>query len=135
MADCMELAMGHIDMMFHVYCLKGFPIGLDSVAQGMGLQGKPPGMHGALAPSLWAEGEKQKVLDYVAQDVRTTLEIMHAVEINRRLTWVARSGRYQRLPMPGGWQTVRQALDLPEPDTSWMSNPLPRERFTSWLYD
>ena len=32
-----------------------------------------------------------------------------------------------------GWLTVREALRLPEPDTSWMSNPIPRRQFTQWL--
>ena len=31
------------------------------------------------------------------------------------------------------WATVRDALRIPEPDNSWMSDPLPRQRFTEWL--
>ena len=26
-----------------------------------------------------------------------------------------------------GWLTVREALQLPEPDRSWMTGPLPKE--------
>jgi hypothetical protein len=37
------------------------------------------------------------------------------------------------MPLPNGWLTVREAWMLPEPDTSWMSNPLKRRDFTSWL--
>jgi len=31
-----------------------------------------------------------------------------------------------------GWLSVQEALALPEPDTSWMSNPWPRSKFTAW---
>ena len=68
-ADCKELAMGHIDMMFHVFCLKGYPLGLDKAAKGMGLMGKPAGITGEMAPRMWAAGQYQEVLDYVQQSV------------------------------------------------------------------
>jgi len=37
------------------------------------------------------------------------------------------------MPLGGGWLTVREALELPEPDTSGMSDPLPKNNFTDWL--
>ena len=130
---CRSLAMDHIDMMFHIFCNKGFGLALDTAAKGMGLPGKPPGMRGDLAPRYWAEGRREEVLEYVAQDVRTTLGVAQQVDIEGRLHWIARSGRDQFLRMPGGWLTVREALQLPEPDTSWMRNPWPRSKFTGWL--
>lgn len=133
MADCKELAMGHIDMMFHVFCLKGYAIGLDKAAKGMGLKGKPPGMTGEMAPRLWSAGQYQEVLDYVKQDTKTLLELAHAIDLERQLRWNSNSGRPQYLPLPSGWLTVREALKLPEPDTSWMSNPWPRAKFTRWM--
>lgn len=39
------------------------------------------------------------------------------------------------LDLPAGWLTVWQAMKVPEPDTSWMTNPLSREEFTAWLSD
>ena len=57
-------------MMFHVFCAKGYGLGLDKAARGMGLPGKTAGMDGSMAPLLWKNREFQKVLDYVAQDVR-----------------------------------------------------------------
>src|SRR5450759_3950684 len=69
-ASCRDCALGHVDMMFHVVCAKGYPVGLENAAKGLGLPGKPPGMSGALAPKLWAEGHFKEVLEYVAQDVR-----------------------------------------------------------------
>jgi hypothetical protein len=130
---CKQLAIEHTDMMFHVFCLKGYPLGLDKAAKGMGLKGKPPGITGEMAPRMWAEGQYQQVLDYVQQDVRTLLELAHAIDLERQLRWVSNSGRPQRLSLPSGWLTVRESQNLPLPDTSWMSNPWPRSKFTKWL--
>lgn len=132
-ADCRQLALDQVDMMFHLFCLKGFALGLDTAAKGMGLPGKTPGMSGDMAPKLWAQGHRQLVLDYVAQDVRTTLDLALATEKERGLHWVSRRGLPQYVPLPGGWLTVRQALKLPLPDTSWLKNPWPRSKFTGWL--
>jgi len=130
---CRELAWDHMDMMFHIFCLKGYPLGLDTAAKGMGLPGKTPGMSGDKAPLYWAQGRRKEVLEYVAQDVRTTLLLAQTVEQNHQLRWTSRSGKQQIMPLHAGWLTVRQALDLPEPDNSWMSNPWPRSKFTGWL--
>ena len=130
---CGECALGHVDMMFQVFCTLGYPIGLEKAAQGMGLPGKPAGMSGAKAPKLWAEGHFNEVLSYVAQDVRIALEIAQACERRRRLEWITRKGTRSSMPLPAGWITVKQALLLPEPDTSWMSSPIPRRDFIAWL--
>lgn len=130
---CCRLAMGHVDTMLNVFCLKGFPLGLDKIAKGIGLAGKTEGMNGALAPQMWADGECEKVLEYVAQDALTTLQVAERVERLGYLTWISRSGRQNELMIPFGWMTVEEALTLPEPDTSWMSDPWPRSRFTEWM--
>jgi hypothetical protein len=132
-AICAECALGHVDMMFHAVCSLGYPVGLDKAAQGMGLPGKPPGMSGAKAPAMWAEGRFQEVLDYVAQDARTSLQLAEACEQKRKLQWITRKGTKSTMALPNGWLTVREALRLPLPDTSWMSTPMPRSGFTAWL--
>ena len=133
LAECSELALNHIDMMFHVFCMKGYPLGLDKAAKGMGLTGKTPGMTGDMAPRLWQEGEYLKVLEYLQQDVQTLIELWAAVDGLRKLTWISNRGYPQRLPLPKGWVKVEEALKLPLPDTSWMSNPWPRSKFSGWL--
>jgi hypothetical protein len=130
---CKRLAPDHVDMMFHVFCALGYPVGLDRAAKGMGLTGKTEGMSGALAPRMWAEGQHQQVLDYVAQDARTTLALAQSCEKRRQLVWTTRRGSRSRMPLPSGWLTVRQALALPQPDVSWMSDPWPRSKFTGWI--
>jgi hypothetical protein len=42
-------------------------------------------------------------------------------------------GKVRTMELPEGWLTVSEALGLPLPDTSWMSDPWPRERFTGWM--
>ena len=114
LAECSDLALNHIDMMFHVFCIKGYALGLDKAAKGMGLAGKTPGMTGDMAPRLW-------------------IDLWGAVDGQRVLRWTSNRGYPQRLPLPKGWVTVKEALKLPLPDTSWMSNPWPRSKFSGWL--
>ena len=130
---CKELARTHVDMMFHFFCIKGFAISLDKAAKGMGLSGKTEGMNGALAPKLWREGHQQQVLEYVAQDARATLELAKLCESALKVRWTSNRGFKQECPLLKGWLSVDQALELPEADTSWMSEPWPRTKFTGWL--
>lgn len=132
-ASCRECALGHVDMMFHVYCSLGYPVALEKAALGMGLTGKSPGMSGVKAPNLWAEGHYKDVLDYVAQDVRITLQIAQTCDERHKFEWITRKGTKNSLPLTAGWLTVQEALQIPEPDTSWMSDPLSRSEFTAWL--
>ena len=135
LVDCQQLALNHVDMMFHVFCVKGFPVSLDAAAKAVRSQGKPPGINATMAPKLWADGETQTVLDYVANDCTITLDVAKASEQHRQFTWITRRGTDSDFHLSGGrWKTVRDAMQLPEPDTSWMSKPpWPRSRFTSWF--
>ena len=80
--ECRDLALRHVDMMFHFLCRKGFPLGLNTAAHGLGLPGKTEGMHGDLAPVMWAKSldDRKKVLEYVAQDAVTTLQVAEKAE-------------------------------------------------------
>jgi hypothetical protein len=133
LAGCKQCALGHVDMMFHIVCSQGFPVSLDLAARGMGLPGKPPGMSGIKAPQYWAAGRYQEVLDYVAQDVRTAIAIAQAAEKRQRFEWITRKGTKKAMPLTKGWLCVQEALKLPEPDTSWMTNPLKRQHFMGWM--
>jgi hypothetical protein len=133
LACCQEHALGHVDMMFHIVCSLGYPVALEKAAQGMALAGKPTGMTGLQAPKFWSLGRYKEVLDYVAQDVRMALQIAQAAEERRRFEWITRKGTKNTMPLSKGWLTARDALRLPEPDVSWMSNPLKRRDFTAWL--
>lgn len=131
--ECRELAIHHVDMMFHIFCTLGYPVSLQKVSEGMELQGKLEGIKGASAPTMWADGQYQQVLDYVAQDVRATLEVAQACEERGLVYWVTRRGSRKVMDLEGGWFTVEEALKLEEPDTSWMDSPMARSKFTAWL--
>jgi hypothetical protein len=130
--NCKRLALWHVDMMFHLFCAKGFTLALDKAAKGMGLPGKTPGITGEMVPRIWAEGKRQEVLQYVTQDVRTTLDLATVTEMRHALNWISGTGKPQTLPLPRGWLRVQEALSLPEPDTSWQRRPLKRGKFTDW---
>ena len=130
---CQVLARDHVDMMFQVLCERGFPIGIDNAAKAMEITGKPEGMSGALAPQLWADGKFQTVLDYVVQDVRMALQVAEHAERAHALRWMTRRGQSRTFNLPDGWLTVGDAYTLPEPDTSWMTNPLNRNDIVQWM--
>jgi len=157
---CKKVALAHYDLAFQMFCAKGFMIGLDTAAKGMGLSGKLEGMKGEWAPSLWSgTGDwkledqfmdtlgivnagsieaQELVLKYVQQDAVTTLEVIEKANREACLFWVSRSGRWNNWYLPPGgedWMpfTVAECLALPEPDTSWMKNPRSRSDYAGWL--
>ena len=131
--ECKELAAHHVDMMFHLFCGKGYRLSLDAAAKGMGLAGKTPGVTGADAPRYWAEGRYREILDYLAQDVQTTGHLAHSCDQQAALRWTSQRGNAMELALPNGLLTVEEAMLQQEPDTSWMSNPQSRSDFTGWL--
>ncbi len=130
--QCIQLALDHVDMMFHVVCSQGHFLSLQNAAIGMSLTGKLSGVSGADAPGMWANGEYEKVLEYNVQDVRVTAELADAGDRARALRWVTQRGSQTSMALPNGWANVRDALQLPEPDTFWMSNPPKREDLMAW---
>lgn len=130
--DCKMLASNHIDMFWHLFCLQGYSPGLGAIAKGVGLAGKTEGMNGALAPEMWQKGQHDKVLEYVAQDVRTTLAVAQWVDAWGSIQWTSKAGKSKSVEV-GQWLTAQEAMALPEPDTSWMTNAWPRSKFTGWM--
>ena len=131
-AECCELARAHVDMMFHFFCLQGYPLGLNTAAKGMGLAGKTEGMDGSQAPLLWQQGDYDNVLAYVTQDVVTTLSLAEEVAARKQIRWLARGGKPNKVNI-AKWLPVHEALTLPLPDNKWLRKPMTRERFTGWM--
>ena len=132
--QCKELAMNHIDIAFHFLCMKGYMIGLEAAAIGLGFGGKMAGMVGALAPQLWASSnlkDRLRVLRYVHQDVVTTLEVYEESSEIKRIPWISRSGKPNTFWLQE-WLPEKDCLELPVPDTSWMDKPFNREDFYAW---
>lgn len=131
--ECRDIALSHVDLMLHIMVHTGYPVSLAAAAEGMGLPGKSEGIDGELAPVLWQNNDRDKVIRYCAQDSRLTLDAVNAAERMGEIRWTSRSGRPMSMPVNPRWLTVREAISSPEPDTSWMSEAIPRSTFTGWL--
>jgi hypothetical protein len=133
--DCVDLCFGHIDMMFHLFRVKGFPLGLQVASTGLGLGEKTEGVSGALAPELWAGSpeDRDNVLTYVGNDAILTRRVAERALEWGGIKWLSKKGRPAQFALgKHGWLNVREALHLPDPDQSWMSNPLRVDQFLGW---
>ncbi|HNQ23088.1 MAG TPA: hypothetical protein PKK06_08340 [Phycisphaerae bacterium] len=61
-----------------------------------------------------------------------TIEIVAAIERRHEIAWVTQRGKRSTVPVPR-LRTVEDCLRDPLPDQSWMTSPLPQEKFTGWL--
>jgi hypothetical protein len=136
------LAFQHYDPMFQVLCTKGFPIGLDKACVGAGIEGKKhvvalksgevlTEMDGKRAPELWAAGEYKAVLEYLHDDVSQLWELAKVIESQKMIRWTSNSGRLNKM---GVYKllTVKECLDIPLPDTSWMASHIDRKSMFAW---
>ena len=142
--ECAELALNHIDLMFVVTTLRGHWLGLDKAAKGANIQGKLKSvmlsngqilndMSGGKAPALWKAGEYQAVLDYLADDVRSTLELAQWIETNKKIQWTSDKGYHQEFDVPKLY-TVRECLELSR-DTvpKWVTEPIKLKSMMEWI--
>jgi len=141
-ADCATLALNHVDMMFLVVCHKGFYLSLDKALIGANIETKLhevelndktvfSNMSGSKAPLLWRSGEYSAVRSYLRVDVEQPLKLAKHIENTRSIHWVSNSGKLNKLVTD--MLTVKEALGLPLPDTSWMSDPKPRSESYKWI--
>lgn len=141
--ECGALALDHVDLMMIVTFTKGHFLGLERALKGAGLAGKKKvvklndgsvltEMSGALAPELWARGEQQAVLEYLADDVVMPLKLAEIVARRKEIRWTSGGGKPQSCPVPQLY-SARECFWLPKPDTAWMSEPPKREQFVEWI--
>lgn len=131
MATARRVARKLYDPMFQFFKLKGFPVGLAKVGEGMGLRATKL-MDGADAPKQWRAGNHKAVCDYVMGDVRMTADVVDAIVRARRISWITMRGTPSSVPV-AQLRTVEDCMHDPMPDQSWMSEPLREEKFTGWL--
>ena len=86
---CSQLAVTHVDLMFHLFCEKGFAVGLDAAAKAL-CRGASERHAGSAGPQMWAEGQTQQVLKYVADDCQLTLDVAKSAETDGRFAWITR---------------------------------------------
>lgn len=129
-SDVKHLTLKSYDPQFQFFMEHGYLLGQNRVAQGFGLPLKP--MTGKQAPELWKQGEYIAVMDYVIHDVHTLAKIVTAIQVKRGVRWVSRAGaiRFEPMRQP---LTVEECLQLPDPDQSWMDEPIKKERLIGWL--
>jgi hypothetical protein len=144
---CRKMALKCIDPCLHMWCERGFPVGLNSMLKGWDMPEKLE--HGSDAPSLWAspcEYSKVRVLRYCVDDVKCTYNLIVKICERNEVRWISnRSGKVccHKLQMCGLY-TAMQAVLLPFPNTEWAipnaneneNKRLPhREKALGWLLD
>lgn len=141
--ECVELCWNHCDLMLLATFQKGWMVGLDSMLQGHNLPLKEhrvelsdgtviEDMSGAMAPELWRRGETAAVLHYLHGDVFGTYNLATQVNKLKQLRFVSRAGKFHWVEADKLY-TVREMMDFPKIDTSWMDNPPTRESFVAWM--
>lgn len=126
-----EVALELYDPMFQFATMKGFPIGLAAVADGLGIAQKKL-MSADKAPVEWNRGNHKVVLDYVAGDCTLTNRVVAAIELERRVRWRTKKGDVKSEPMRA-LRPVKDVMNDPAPDQSWMSEPRPPSAYWAWL--
>ena len=128
------MALRSLDMMFQLFCGKGYPLSLKAATAGNGTVEKMADIDGKKAVEMWADPAlREAVVSYCGQDAFSTWDLARFTEEQGFLRWISRKGRPQALDLPGGWLSARDSMALPLPDTSWMTSPIPRAQFTGWL--
>lgn len=112
--------------------------GLKAVCEGMSVRGKLEGMDGAQAVTKWKEGRagQDLVLEYVAQDAIATANVYQVIASVGGVEWITRRGQLSHWRSDDGRiLNAIDALALPLPNNSWMTDPWPRDKFVSWIVD
>ncbi len=118
--ECRFLASRHVDMMFHVYYIKGQYLELEAAALGMELPLSTQTITGREAPRFWAQGKHQQVLDHLAGNLQITIGVALACERRKVLLWTNKRGSSQGMDLPAGWLTVPEAAAIKGIDpTQW----------------
>ena len=131
MALAAEVALNSYDPMFQFFNQRGFPVSLAKVAEAMGIK-QAKLMTGADAPKQWRAGNYENVIKYVLGDSQITNKIVATIIERRKIDWVTQKNEIRSEPVPK-LKTVEEILKEPEPDQSWMRDPLPRSKYVEWF--
>ena len=130
--QCAELALNHYDIMFQIFCNVGWPVSLAATAKGMGICHSS--MTGPELNAAWQDpGARNLVVDQAIANATVCLDIAHTARREDRLRWHSHKGNRFTLRLTAGLLTVSQSMQLPPPDTSWMTETLERRHFVKWL--
>lgn len=141
--ECGRLALNSVDMMFLVVAHKGFFLSLNKALKGAKIEAKLHSvtlndktefsMDGSKAPLLWRSKEFSAVRQYLRVDVEQPLKLAYHIDKEKVIKWVSDSGKNNTCFTE--MLTVKEALRLPPPNTSWQTNPKLRSEYYSWIPD
>jgi hypothetical protein len=131
MALAARIALKSYDPMFQFFNQSGFPVGLGKVAEGMGIQQEKL-MDGADAPKQWRAGNHKEVMDYCLGDCQMTNLIVRSIQETKQIRWVTGKGNISSKPILR-LKSVEEVIKDPEPDQSWLDNPLLKTKFYKWV--
>jgi len=131
--QCKSLALGHVDMMFHVLCQLGFGVSLNAAARGMRLTKSCQKRTGALIPRLWADGKYEEVFRHVGRDVRITFALAKMCYERGYIRWITRWGTGRMMRLLGGWQIASDAQKMPDPIQFRDGSRWSRDSLTAWM--
>lgn len=120
-----EIAVRHHSLAFDLFCRKGFPIAMDTICRSMNVEffNDTPDWH----------TNPDDAIDTARAFLRSLLNLWDAVEVNGNVVqWLAKSGKAMTLNL-GYWRSVAEAVELPQPDVTWMDKPMPRSDFLKWV--
>ena len=123
-AAAQRLALEHVDPAFSMFAHKGFMCGLNAAAAGLHVAGKLAGMCGAEAVAAWQASREHQdlVLRYVIEDCAALGRVYAAAARAGGIRWITKAGRASYWPCSQiADLTVAEALNAPQPDTSWMT--------------
>ncbi len=126
-----EIALQSYDPMFQLFNAKGHLVTLTEVAQAMGLP-QAAALNPADVSRMWHTGWHGAILEHLIRRCRNMNEVVWLIEAAGEMRWIAADGAVQRNPIQR-MKTVEEILSEPEPESSSMRTPFPREKFCGWL--
>jgi hypothetical protein len=126
-----RIALKSYDPMFQFFNQTGFPVGLSKVAKAMDIK-QEKSMDGADAPKEWVNGNYKKVINYCIGDCQMTNLIILKILKEKMIKWVTGKGYVKAVSMLR-LKTVKEVIEDPGPDQSWMSKSIPKTRFYEWI--
>lgn len=141
--ECAMLCLEHVDMMLIATISKGWFVGLDRALEAHGIESKQhkvqlndgswiEDMSGAKAPAMWKAGETTAVLEYLRGDVERPLLLAIDIEKRKQLRFKSKNGKTHAVPVDHLY-TVKEMLQKPMADNSWMDNPPTKRQFVKWM--
>ena len=127
-AKLKEVARAHFDIMLDFACARGYYASMDSFAKGCDLS--PKTWNGLEASAAWianSPGDREKVVNYCAEDVRVLSELYGFIVRNGYAMRTTKAGRLTRadfVPLREVTEALSAYANDP-PKCNWMTTPGP----------